>query len=73
MFCNKAGTAKLQVLITPAEYREIRRRAKALHCSVSMLARSYLSDALLNAGPAVNLLVQGGKYQPRGFAKRKGA
>jgi len=71
VYKTRSGAVKLQVLVTPAEYRELHRRAKQLHSSVSMLARSYLADALLNAGPAVNLLVPGGKYQPRGFARKR--
>lgn len=80
MFKTKSGAVKLQVLITPAEYRELRRRAKTLGCSISALARTYLIDQLSYAFDedgsndmlAIHVQVAG-KYQPRGFARRKRA
>lgn len=63
MFKTKSGAVKLQVLITPAEYRELRERARYAGSSISMIARTLLFR---------NLLIQGtGKYQPRGFARKR--
>jgi len=71
-FRTPSGAIKLQVLCTPAEYKNLLWRARQLKCSVSMLARTYLAERL---GQALDVraerydLVPGGHYQRRGFAQ----
>lgn len=77
LYKTPSGAVKLQVLVTPPEYRQLRRRARLLGCSISALARSYLADMMQSypddASIAGTGFVPDGKYQRRGFAKRKRA
>jgi len=72
LYRTKSGAVRLQVVLTAAEYRALERLARQSGCSVSLIARTHLAQSL-GWPSGVPLVVEGGKYQPRGFARRKGA